>query len=414
MKLLESLAPGTTAAVPEIKRLIRLLIDRYANRVTLLAVCPNSEAVARAALQAAHEADAPLLLAATLNQVDLDGGYTGWTPAGLTEFVRTESERIGLKAPVFVCLDHGGPWLKDRHAQDGLSLEDTMSAVKTSIEACIDAGYALLHIDPTVDRTLPEDEPIPVELVIERTLDLIEHAEDYLRARNHPPISYEVGTEEVHGGLANLTTFDQFLHGLDRGLKERGLGHAWPAFVVGKVGTDLHTTFFDPEMARTLTEKVRPYGALIKGHYSDRVDHPEEYPLSGMGGANVGPEFTEVEYDALMDLAALEQRLGMDSGLRNALEDAVLASNRWRKWLHLEERDKRFDELSENRQRWLIRTGCRYVWTEPGVVEARGRLYGNLADYRDADAFIIWRIKTSILHYYHHFNLIGFRKQAYG
>ena len=27
-------------------------------------------------------------------------------------------------------------------------------------------------------------------------------------------------------------------------------------------------------------------------HYTDYVENPEEYPLSGMGAANVGPEFT--------------------------------------------------------------------------------------------------------------------------
>jgi hypothetical protein len=55
--------------------------DRPGTRHTLLAVCPNSEAVARAALRAAQEAGTPLLYAATLNQVDRDGGYTGWTNA---------------------------------------------------------------------------------------------------------------------------------------------------------------------------------------------------------------------------------------------------------------------------------------------------------------------------------------------
>src|SRR4030042_5967105 len=46
---------------------------------TVLAICPNSEAVVKASVAAAREAEAPLFFAATLNQVDLDGGYTGWT-----------------------------------------------------------------------------------------------------------------------------------------------------------------------------------------------------------------------------------------------------------------------------------------------------------------------------------------------
>ncbi len=72
--------------------------------------------------------------------------------------------------------------------------------------------------------------------------------------------------------------------------------------MVGKVGTDLHTTTFDPLVARQLTEIAKSYGSLIKGHYSDNVTNPEAYPESGMGAANVGPEFTEREYDGLIEL----------------------------------------------------------------------------------------------------------------
>ena len=44
---------------------------------TLLAVCPNSKAVLEAAILAASRNYTPMLFAATLNQVDRDGGYTG-------------------------------------------------------------------------------------------------------------------------------------------------------------------------------------------------------------------------------------------------------------------------------------------------------------------------------------------------
>lgn len=390
-----------------VTRIITRLIEQF-EHVCLLAVCPNSDAVARAALAAAREANAPILFAATLNQVDRDGGYTGRTPQELVAFLQEEADRIGYDGPVYPCLDHGGPWLKDAHTADGLSLEETMAAVKRSIEACIDAGYALLHIDPTVDRTLPPGTPMPIDRVIERTLALIEHAETYRRQQGRPPIGYEVGTEEVHGGLADMDTFDRFLEGLDAGLKERDLEAAWPCFVVGKVGTDLHTSYFEPGAARTLTERVRPYGALIKGHYTDYVENPEDYPLSGMGGANVGPEFTEEEYKALMDLVRLERKIGADSGLPDAIRAAVVESGRWTKWLQADERSRAFDELDEKRQAWLLRTGSRYVWADPRVEAARARLYRNLSDVGDPEAFVLWRIKTAVMKYFHAFNLIDF------
>lgn len=400
-----------TMKQPGVKQLVRNLINRYPREVTLLAVCPNSRAVARAALLAAKETGAPMLFAATLNQVDLDGGYTGWTPAELVAFLRRESMGIGLETPVYPCLDHGGPWLKDAHTNAKLSYDQTMQAVKQSLEACIDAGYALLHIDPTVDRTLPEAEGIPIEWVIDRTLDLIEHAEAYRHSNGRRPISYEVGTEEVHGGLANLSNFDAFLKGLDTGLRERGLPEARPAFVVGKVGTDLDTSLFDPGVARRLTERVTPFGALLKGHYTDYVENPEDYPRSGMGGANVGPEFADIEYRALAHLSRIEKEKGADSGLGEALRNAVVDSGRWKKWLHEDERGASFDELSEERCSWLLGTCSRYIWTDPRVEEARRHLYRNVEREIDADAYVVGRITDAIVRYVESFNLVGFAEK---
>ncbi len=379
--------------------------DRPGARHTLLAVCPNSEAVTRAALQAAQDANAPLLFAATLNQVDRDGGYTGWTPTALAEFVRAETERMGLDGPVLLGLDHGGPWAKDTHRRDDLDYEATMTAVKRSITACVEAGYDLLHLDPTVDRRLPSGTPVPIDAIVERTVELMRHAEAARRAADRPPLTYEVGTEEVSGGLQSEDRFRSFLDQLDEALRAHDLPP--PTFVVGDVGTTLAGEGFDADRARRLTAAATDrVGALLKGHYTDDVTTPESYPLSGMGGANVGPGLSAVETNALRELASLEQHLGTDSGFVEALRDAVVDSGRWRKWLTPEEEERDFGDLPEERRRWLVDTGSRYVWTHPAVEAARERLYENVAPYRNAEAYVQWRLKTAILRYMHAFNLI--------
>lgn len=96
-------------------------------------------------------------------------------------------------------------------------------------------------------------------------------------------------------------------------------------------------------MARDLTARVRPYGSYIKGHYTDGVSNPEQYPLCGMGAANVGPEFTMSEYDALAELEVKEQEMDREgrvaqlSHITDVLKRLVCDSNRWRKWLHGDE-----------------------------------------------------------------------------
>jgi tagatose-1,6-bisphosphate aldolase non-catalytic subunit AgaZ/GatZ len=397
-----------------ILRQLERLEEESGTKRTIFAACPNSISVLKASLQSASRCNAPIKFAATLNQVDGDGGYTGFTQKEFVDTIREEARVIHFTGPVIVAIDHGGPWLKDKHRLEGWSYDQTMAAVKRSFEEAIEAGYDLIHVDPTIDITLPKGQPIRIEVVAERTIELILHCETYRRRRGLDKIAYEVGTEEVHGGLADMAIFNRFLELLDEGLKKHGLKDTWPCFVVGKVGTDLHTTLFDPVVARALTSAVKPYGSKIKGHYSDSVDNPGAYPLSGMGAANIGPEFTEREYDGLIELTGIESvlisegKLAKPSGMKERLWEAVIASNRWKKWLSAEEPEGDFYALSPERQEWLIKTGCRYIWENPEVVAARSRLYANMALRGiKAEEIVLTRIGRAMDRYFHAFNLVG-------
>ena len=390
------------------------LESRTGIKRTIFAACPNSISVIRAALKAAKRCDAPVKFAATLNQVDIDGGYTGLTHSEFVRTIRLHAGNLNVTSPVIVAVDHGGPWLKDLHRTGNWSFAKTMAAVKISFEEAIRAGFDLLHVDPTVDITLPPGSTISIDLVAERTIELIACAEDFRRKNGFPPVSYEVGTEEVHGGLADMAVFRRFLDLLKEGLKKEKLQDVWPCFVVGKVGTDLHTTLFDPVVAGQLTETARSYGSLIKGHYSDSVSNPGAYPESGMGAANVGPEFTEREYEALTELEALQDkliksdRIGKPARMNEKLKEAVVRSGRWKKWLQPGENPDNFHLIAPERQEWLVKTGCRYIWEDPDVVSERYLLYRNLGlQGIDAQAIVESAIERSMDRYFYSFNLTG-------
>jgi len=405
-----SLEKGTPI-VDLILNTLNQISHKYHETITLLAVCPNSISVVRSALRSAKRFNAPLMFAATLNQVDLDGGYTTWTQRVFIDIVKEEAEKVGFKGPIVVALDHGGPWLKDRHVLENWGLDEAMDGVKKSLVASLEAGYDLLHIDATVDRALPKGESVRIERVVERTLELIEHVEAARRERNLPRISYEVGTEEVRGGLADLDNFRTFLKLLKGGLSKRGMGDIWPCFVVGKVGTDLHTSEFNPKMAKTLADIVQNYGSYVKGHYTDFVSKPQEYPKAGMGGANVGPEFSQMEFELLEQLTKIEDELAKDkkielSHLRYKLKRCVIESNRWKKWLLKSEIGKAFSGLNDNRQKWLLQTCSRYIWTQEAVVEARLKLYQNLKKNDiDAEEMVLQGIDKAMEKYFISFNL---------
>ncbi len=404
---------ANTSLLEYILQQIDVIEKKTGIKKTIFAACPNSISVIKASLRAAKRANAPIKFAATLNQVDLDRGYTNMNQQEFVQTIKEQARLINYTGPVIVAVDHGGPWLKDIQKTENWPLDKAMDWVKKSFEASVAAGFDLIHVDPTVDATLKKDEAINIDVVVERTIELIAHTEKFRRDNDYDRIAYEVGTEEVHGGLADMLTFNRFLTGLKVGLRKEGLEDVWPCFVVGKVGTDLHTTLFDPEVAKQLTEAAAPFGSVIKGHYSDNVENPEDYPKSGMGAANIGPEFTENEYDGLMELSHLEQEffdaqyIAKTSEIKKVLWNAVINSNRWQKWLSDEENKEDFYANSKSRQEWLVKTGCRYIWENPEVMVARNRLYENINNNGiQAEGIVLSKIEKGMDNYFFNFNLI--------
>lgn len=404
----------TEAKTERILKKIKENEEKTGIKRTLLAVCPNSFSVIKAAFRAAKRNNAPIKFAATLNQVDGDKGYTGLTQREFTKMLEIEAASVNYTGPYIVAVDHGGPWLKDVQSIEKWDTDKAMEGVKKSLVDSLIAGYDLLHVDPTVDITLPKGNVIDIRIVAERTVELIKHVEKYRKNSNLGPISYEVGTEEVHGGLADDNTFDTFIDLLREGLVKEGLDNVWPCFIVGKVGTDLHTTLFDTDVAKKLTAKVIKFGSYIKGHYTDGVSNPQDYPLSGMGAANVGPEFTISEYNSLIELEEVEKKLQEDgkvalvSDIKNVLWQLVVDSNRWKKWLQEDEQGKQFPQLAEDRQLWLVQTGCRYIWQHPEALAARYRLYENLNKCGiDGEEVVLGRIEHDMDKYFYAFNLIN-------
>jgi D-tagatose-1,6-bisphosphate aldolase subunit GatZ/KbaZ len=379
---------------------------------TIFAACPNSISVIKAALRSAKRWNSPIKFAATLNQVDIDRGYTNLNQKEFVNTIKLEAERLNLNVPVLIAVDHGGPWLKDLHASEKWNFDESLSAVKKSFEASVEAGYDLIHVDPTIDITLAAGQQISIETVAAHTIGLVEFTEHFRLSGGYPRIAFEVGTEEVHGGLADMDTFRKFLRLVRTGLAERGLSYVWPCFIVGKVGTDLHTSTFDPETARELTRIAREYGSVIKGHYTDGVSNPEAYPLSGMGAANVGPEFTITEYKGLVELEKLEKlyftegKIARCSDIGLILHNAVVKSGRWKKWLQPDEDPGNFTNLTEERQEWLISTGCRYIWQNAEVLSARAHLYYNLESHGIlAEEIVLSNIECAMDKYFAAFNL---------
>ena len=98
----------------------------------------------------------------------------------------------------------------------------------------------------------------------------------------------------------------------------------------------------------------------------------------------------------------------MRSHMTSILKNAVIASGRWKKWVHGSESPDDFGSITPERQRWLVQTGSRYIWQKPEAVAARRMLYDNLALCGiDAEGIVLSTIERAIDKYYVAFNLVG-------
>ena len=215
-----------------------LELQKTGQSATLLGIGPMSKNCVQATLELSKEDDYPVMFIASRNQVDADelgGGYVnGWNQFTFAQAVQEVAEEINYDNLYYLCRDHGGPWQRDKERNDHLPVKEAMDLGKKSYIADIEAGFDLLMIDPTKDP-FEIGKVIPLDIVLERTVELIEFCESERKKRNLPEIGYEVGTEETNGGLTSTETYETFILRLKEELSKRNL--PMPTFIVGQTGT---------------------------------------------------------------------------------------------------------------------------------------------------------------------------------
>ncbi|HGE69631.1 TPA: sugar-phosphate kinase, partial [Candidatus Poribacteria bacterium] len=265
--------------MPKSLRDIVTILQKKNINATLLGIGPMSEIVIRATLELARDMEFPVMFIASRNQIDsieLGGGYVmGWDQMAFSNAIHNIADDVNFDGLLYLCRDHGGPWQRDNEKAEKLPLKQAMEKAKSSYLDDLKAGFNLLHIDPTKDPHIQGS--VPMELVIERTIELISYLEEQIQKLNLMPISYEVGTEETAGGLISNDAFEAFIEKLLKELDSRSLPH--PAFIVGQTGTlvkmNKNVGKFDPETAHNLSMIARKYGIGFKEHNADYLSEDD-------------------------------------------------------------------------------------------------------------------------------------------
>lgn len=400
-----------------------LTLQKTGKSATLLGIGPMSKNCVQATLELSKEDDYPVMFIASRNQVDADelgGGYVnGWNQFTFAQAVAEVAEAIDYDNLYYLCRDHGGPWQRDQERNDHIPTEEAMKLGQQSYVADIEAGFDLLMIDPTKDP-FEVGKVIPLDVVLERTIDLIEFCENERKARNLPEIGYEVGTEETNGGLTSTETYETFILQLQTELEKRGL--PMPTFIVGQTGTLTRKTeqvgTFNFKNAYELAQMAKRYGVGLKEHNGDYLDDVTllEHIPSEITATNVAPQYGTEETRAYLNLAAVEAKL-VEYGLvktasktREVLLVHAIKSERWRKWMVGDQTDLTVEQITADEvlSEEILDIAGHYTFNDEAVKKEIATMYKNLAQHNvDGQRYVIDHIKRPIRDYAECYNLKG-------
>ena len=366
---------------------------------TLLGVGPMSKNCIDASIELADQYKTPLMLIVSRRQIDSDkfgGGYVeNWNTKQFTEYILKRD----INKNIILARDHGGPWQNEYEKSKQLNLIDAMKSAKDSYCSDIDAGFHMLHIDPSVDiHSSPT-----IDQILERVYELYDFCWSYAQQKKRD-IIFEIGTEEQSGSNNTIDELEYTLESMRKFCKNNKI--PYPSFIVGQVGTRVmemrNVGSFDspirvinelpPEIQiPQMIEICNQYGIFMKEHNTDYLstDSLRWQPRLGIHAANVAPEFGVAETKALVGILKEKNYIDLlDEFLRIAYD-----SKKWEKWMTNNTSASDFDKS--------IIAG-HYVFSSDECInlkkEANQRIKG-------LDEFLKNQVKSSIFRYMNAFNL---------
>lgn len=391
-------------------------------RCTMLGIGPMSANLIEATFLLAKKKDFPVMFIASRNQVDADefgGGYVcSWNQDTFRRDIDAIAKKCGFDGLYYLCRDHGGPWQRDKERGDRLPVEEAMALGKKSYEYDLKAGFDLLHIDPTKVPT--ETGIVPMELVLDYTMELIEYCEAKRKELGLPEVAYEVGTEETNGGLTGTAEYDKFITTLVGRLKEKGL--PVPVYIVGNTGTLTRLTEnvgkYSADQAMALSKSARVHGVGLKEHNGDYLSDflLGIHPAIGVTATNVAPEYGVAESRALLLLHEMEAYLykkGLVKALSNFKEiftKASISSERWRKWMTGDKGSYTVEQVFADAELapLVVEICGHYTFNDPLVKAEAAKMYENLEwAGLNPHRIVVNAVMDSIERYVDAFNLEG-------
>lgn len=279
-----------------------------------LALGPMSPEIVEAVFRASHYDRKELMLIASKNQVDYNGGYVNnWTTEQFMNFVK-EMRATYPNANVKICRDHCGPGFNGIH-----DLQDSYKTIENDIKN----GFDLIHIDFCHFQGTKEQQ-------FEETKKAIE----YCRSLN-PNIMIEVGTDENAGtnfGPMNLSEIEREVDFFKQ---------FKPEFYVVQTGSLVmeinQVGNFNKDFISKISPILRAKGIKMKEHNADYLTKEEIGMRRGIVDAmNIAPQLGVIQTATVLKKCLV---YGID--FTDFLKE-VYEKGKWKKWMHTNTADNKF------------------------------------------------------------------------
>lgn len=368
--------------------------------VGIYSCCSANDYVIEAALECVKRDDSCVLIEATANQVDQNGGYTGMTPSDFRAFVLEKAKAIGVdESRIFLGGDHLGPL-----TFASLPEKEAMEKAEELVRCYVAAGFTKIHIDTSMK--VADDDPevrLSDEIIASRGARLARVCEETYQEllKSNPeairPV-YIVGSEvPIPGGateenagmqVTRVEDFKATVAAFEAAFLKEGLQDTW-ADVMGVVvqpgveEKDDGCTEYDRSKAVELMASIKEFPNLIfEGH---STDYQTKYKLrelieDGVGILKVGPGLTYAMREGLFALANIEEAVfhGTDtetSHFIDVLEEAMLEEPKnWCKHYHGDDNALWF------KRKYSFSDRSRYYMPNPKVAAAKDKLIANLRE----------------------------------
>ena len=284
----------------------------------ITSICSAHPLVIRAAAEQAAGERGLLLIEATCNQVNQDGGYTGMRPADFRAFVQKIVTRASISQDrLLLGGDHLGP-----HPWRKFPPEEAMTKAEVMIADYAKAGFGKIHLDASMPCA-GDPAILPDEIVAQRAARLAQVAEQ--NAVIEP--LYIIGTEvPVPGGASQghelaVTTPEAAFRTLathKQAFADLSLEKAWSR-VVGLVvqpGVEFDNVSvvdYQPDKARDLVRwrRQKAENIVFEAHSTDFQQDQAYGALVSDDFAilKVGPGLTFAMREAIAALAEIEKAI---------------------------------------------------------------------------------------------------------